>query len=103
MTTNRKLLSPLSILMLVIVLAAIATWLIPSGRYDRLSYTEGNNFSYNSPGGDLLLPLTQPTLDSLKINIPLANFKTGAIKKPVAAITDQSVYASFLLPLCSLK
>jgi uncharacterized ion transporter superfamily protein YfcC len=70
--------------MMVIILAAIATWVIPSGSYDRLSYTEGNRFSYSSVGGDLSLPLTQHTLDSLKINIPLNNFKGGGIKKPVS-------------------
>jgi len=84
MTKNKQLLSPLSILMIVIILAAIATWMIPSGRYDRLSYTEGNSFTYNNPAGDVALPLTQQTLDSLKINIPLANFKDGGIKKPVS-------------------
>lgn len=76
--------SPLSILMIVIILGAISTWLIPSGRYDRLSYTEGNSFIYNTGNGDTALPFTQHTLDSLKINIPLANFQSGSIKKPVS-------------------
>ncbi|RYY51136.1 MAG: YfcC family protein [Chitinophagaceae bacterium] len=84
MTGKKKLMSPLSILMLVIVLAAAATWLVPSGRYDRLSYTDGSDFTYNRDSGDVLLPFTQRTLDSLKINIPLANFQSGAIKKPVS-------------------
>ncbi|MBC7934651.1 MAG: YfcC family protein [Rhizobacter sp.] len=84
MSRKKKLMSPLSILMLVIVLAALATWLIPSGRYDRLSYTGGANFTYNGPAGDAALPFTQQTLDSLKINIPLANFESGSIKKPVS-------------------
>ena len=76
--------SPLSILMIVIVLAAVATWLIPSGRYDRLSYNEGSSFTYNTSDGDIALPFTQQTLDSLKINIPLKSFQSGAIKKPVS-------------------
>lgn len=85
MPANKKnLLSPLSILMLVIVLAAVATWLIPAGSYDRLSYTEGEKFVYQSGTGEQPLPLTQTTLDSLKINIPLASFKEGSIKKPVS-------------------
>lgn len=84
MPEKRKLMSPVTVLMLVIVLAAVATWLIPSGRYNRLSYTEGSSFVYNSPDGDQALPFTQHTLDSLKINIPLANFQAGAIKKPVS-------------------
>lgn len=84
MPGKAKLMSPISVLMLVIVLAAIATWLIPSGRYDRLSYTEGSSFNYNSQSGDVALPFSQRSLDSLGINIPLANFQTGAIKKPVS-------------------
>ena len=77
--------SPLTILMIVIVLAALATWLIPSGRYDRLSYTEGSSsFTYNTVSGDTAISFTQQTLDSLHINIPLESFEKGAIKKPVS-------------------
>ena len=82
--SRKKLMSPISILMLVIVLAAVATWLIPAGRYHRLSYTEGAGFTLNKETGDQVLPLSQRTLDSLQINIPLAGFQTGAIKKPVS-------------------
>lgn len=84
MTAGRKLLSPLSILMLVIVLAAAATWLIPAGRYNRLSYTGAGTFEYSSADTSFRLPLTQSTLDSLRINIPLVNFTNGGIKKPVS-------------------
>ena len=84
MTEKKKLMSPISILMLVIVLAAVATWLIPAGRYDRLSYTEGKSFSYNTISGDKELPLSQQTLDSLHINIPLESFQNGSITKPVS-------------------
>ena len=81
---NRKILSPLSILMLVIVLAAVATWLIPAGNYHRLSYTEGSGFVYKSQTAEGPLPVTQKTLDSLRINIPLESFEKGSIKKPVS-------------------
>ena len=84
MIAERKLLSPLSILMMVIVLAAAATWLIPAGRYDRLSFAGTSNFDYSSANSTVALPLTQATLDSLHINIPLANFTNGGIKKPVS-------------------
>ncbi|MFT3980757.1 MAG: hypothetical protein QM687_09835 [Ferruginibacter sp.] len=84
MAGNKNLLSPLAILMLVIVLAAIATWLIPAGSYNRLSYAEGSGFIYQTPEGDQPLPATQQTLDSLHIRIPLANFEKGAIRKAVS-------------------
>ncbi|MEO6538243.1 MAG: hypothetical protein ABIT07_09945 [Ferruginibacter sp.] len=79
-----KLPSPISILMGVIILAAIATWLIPAGRYNTLSYSEGESFKYSTDVKDSLLPLTQHTLDRLRINISLDKFKTGAIRKPVS-------------------
>lgn len=84
MPANRKLMSPISILMIVIVLAAIATWLIPAGKYNQISYSEGNSFTYITPSGEEALPFTQRTLDSLKINIPLKSFESGSIKKPVS-------------------
>jgi uncharacterized ion transporter superfamily protein YfcC len=40
MAGKRKLFSPITILMIVIIIAAIATWLVPAGRYDTLSYNE---------------------------------------------------------------
>lgn len=84
MKNKKKLLSPLSILMLVIILATLCTWLIPSGRYDTLSYASGNSFSYENASGSTQLPFTQSTIDSLNIHIPLINFKEGGIKKPVS-------------------
>ena len=56
----------------------------PWGQYDRISYTGGENFSYKRLAGDIFLPFSQKTLDSLTINIPLENFKNGALKKPVS-------------------
>lgn len=85
MTTSRTLLSPLTILMAVIVLAALATWLVPAGKYHRLSFDAGaTSFSYETADSSFHIPFTQQTLDSLHINIPLINFSNGAIKKPVS-------------------
>ncbi len=84
MRKNKTLLSPLTILMMVILLAAVATWMVPSGRYDRIGYAAGESFTYNNDQGDTAVPFTQQTLDSLKINIPLLSFKNGDIKKPVS-------------------
>ena len=42
--TKKNLLSPITILMIVIIIAAIATWLVPAGRYDTLSYN-GKSFT----------------------------------------------------------
>ncbi|RZM29094.1 MAG: YfcC family protein [Pedobacter sp.] len=85
MPSLKSLPSPLSILMLVIVFAALATWLIPSGKYNTLAYTEGESgFTYTTKSGVQSLPFTQKTLDSLKILITIDKFKEGNIRKPVS-------------------
>jgi uncharacterized ion transporter superfamily protein YfcC len=85
MAAIKKLPTPISILMLVIIFAAIATWLIPAGKYHTLSFPEGaTTFTYASPGGERSLPLSQKTLDELGIKISLEKFKDGSIRKPVS-------------------
>jgi len=84
MASKRKLPSPITILMIVIIAAAIATWLIPAGQYNRLAYEEGSGFKVTGSKGDTSLAFNQQTLDSLKIKISLEKFKSGAIRKPVS-------------------
>jgi uncharacterized ion transporter superfamily protein YfcC len=87
MPKAKKLPSPLTILFFVIILAAIATWLMPAGEYNTLSYNKGA-FTVTSTKGDTTVdstvPCTQHTLDSLKILVKLEKFKNGDIFKPVA-------------------
>jgi uncharacterized ion transporter superfamily protein YfcC len=83
MAAIKKLPSPITILFIVIIIAAIATWLLPAGEYNTLSYSN-NAFTVTSATGDKILPATQHTLDSLKILITLDKFKSGDIFKPVA-------------------
>ena len=83
MRKKRTQLSPITILMIVIVIAAIATWLIPSGKYNTLAAGE-SHFTYHTDSSDLILSYTQKVLDSLKITIPLEKFQRGDIRKPVS-------------------
>ncbi len=83
MAKPKKLPSPLTILFFVIILAAMATWLMPAGEYNTLSYSNGS-FTITSATGDKTVPCTQKTLDSLKILVKLEKFKSGDIFKPVA-------------------
>jgi len=83
MASLKKLPSPITILFIVIIIAAIATWLLPAGEYNTLAYNN-NSFTVTSATGDKTLPATQHTLDSLKILITLDKFKSGDIFKPVA-------------------
>lgn len=83
MIKSKKLLSPISILMIVIILAAIATWMVPAGRYNTLTYAD-NLFKYNTDSSIIELPFKKETLDSLNIFIPVEKFANGGIRKPVA-------------------
>jgi len=84
MTLSKKVPGPIAVLMLVIVLSAAATWLIPAGEYNKLSMADASHFSVSTTTGPVLLPLAQQTLDSLNIRIPLEKFTSQAIRKPVS-------------------
>jgi len=83
MAKKRTLFSPITILMIVIIIAAIATWAVPAGRYDTLSYSE-NSFIINTDSSKVSRAFTKHTLDSLQIRITTEKFESGAIRKPVA-------------------
>lgn len=84
MAKKRSLPSPLTILMIVIVLAAISTWILPAGEYSKMSSDGNKAFLITSASGSVILPFTQRTLDSLSIKIPLQKFTDGDIRKPVS-------------------
>lgn len=80
----RSLPTPITILMIVIIVAAIATWLIPAGEYNKLSKPDQETFIMSSQGSEIKLPFAQRTLDSLNIHISLEKFRSGSIRKPVS-------------------
>jgi uncharacterized ion transporter superfamily protein YfcC len=69
--------------MIVIILAAISTWLLPAGQYNKLSVT-GKTFTMVTDTNEIALPLTQQTLDSIGIRIKVEKFIKGEIRKPVS-------------------
>ncbi len=75
--------SPITMLMIVIILSALCTWLIPAGSYHKLSMDQ-QFFVVETPTGAINLPLSQHTLDSLSIKIPVQKFSNGDIRKPVS-------------------
>lgn len=82
---KKKLPSPLTILLFVVILAALATWLIPSGKYDTLKYEQSTeSFELYKQDTIVSLPFNQMVLDSLGIQIPLQKFSSGDIKKAVS-------------------
>ncbi|MDQ6609873.1 MAG: YfcC family protein [Bacteroidota bacterium] len=84
MKNKKSLPGPIAILMLVIIIAAISTWLLPSGQYNKLMVTNGTAFLMTSPAGEVNLPLTQKTLDSLGVGISVQKFVDGDIRKPIS-------------------
>lgn len=83
MPSKKSFPGPIPILMVVIILAAIGTWLLPAGQYNKMSVT-GNNFTMVTDTNEIALPLTQKTLDSLGIMIKVEKFIAGDIRKPVS-------------------
>ncbi len=74
-----------SILLIIAALVALLTWIIPSGKFDMLSYNKTeNNFIKTSTKGTVSLPATQETLALLNIKIPLEKFTNGDIWKPIS-------------------
>ncbi|MCF2444773.1 YfcC family protein [Dyadobacter sp. CY345] len=84
MPSIKKLPTPITILMLVIILAAVATMFVPAGKYDTLGYSSGSNFQLSKSDQEVSLPFTQHTLDSLHVLIKLEKFENGDIRKPVS-------------------
>jgi uncharacterized ion transporter superfamily protein YfcC len=80
----KSLPTPLTLMMLVIIVAAISTWLLPAGEYSKLSSKDNKSFVITSPTETNSLPFTQKTLDSLSIKIPLQKFVNGDIRKPIS-------------------
>jgi uncharacterized ion transporter superfamily protein YfcC len=81
MARLKKVPSPLTVLVVVIIISAITTWFLPAGEYDKLISTQ-NSFTVST--SNKALPFNQHTLDSLHILIKLDKFKNSDIRKPVA-------------------
>ena len=90
MTAKRKIPSPLTVLMIVVVIAAVATWLLPSGKYSTLTYSN-NSFIITKGKDEKAIPFNQASLDSLGVRVKIESFEKGDIKKPVAIPGTYSV------------
>lgn len=85
MSASLRFPTPYTVIFLVIILSALATWLIPAGKYSSLIYEEAENrFVISTTAGPVLLPATEAVLDSLNIPVGLDKFTEGKIKKPVS-------------------
>jgi uncharacterized ion transporter superfamily protein YfcC len=74
----------ITLITMVIVLAAISTWILPAGQYNKLTNDQNKRFLVTTTTGVVAVPFTQATLDSLSILIPIEKFIKGEIGKPIS-------------------
>lgn len=75
-----------TVLFIVLILAAILTYIVPAGSYAKLKYnTESQALVVTKPTGEEEeLSATQDTLDKLNIKVDIEKFTDGSINKPIA-------------------
>ncbi len=76
--------SPYSVLYVIIILSALATWLLPAGSFDSLSYNGDIDRFMIEGSQSISVEATQETLDSLGLNMDLEKFKEGKIRRPIS-------------------
>ena len=78
--------SAFTVLVIILILAAALTYLIPSGRFSKLTYSkESNEFMITDENEKVTVQLaTQEVLDKLNINLSVNKFTEEIIKKPIA-------------------
>ena len=82
---NIKFPTAQTILFVIAGFVALLTWVVPSGKYDSLTYNSETKMLVRSSQGETTdLPATQQTLDDLNIKIPIENFTNGGIYKPIS-------------------
>lgn len=88
MTNKKKRSFPtaFTVLFIILILAAGLTYVVPSGKFSRLTYnTQSKEFIITEPNDSTeVLPATQETLNNLKIQLGLDKFVDGVIQKPIA-------------------
>lgn len=74
--------TPYTILLFIIALSALATWFLPAGSFDQLSYEDGVFIVSGQQSQEL--KANQGVLDSLGLNMGLDKFEEGKIRRPVS-------------------
>ncbi|MDR7855164.1 YfcC family protein [Tissierella sp.] len=75
-----------TVLFIVLILAALLTYIVPAGLYSRLTYDPDQSLFLveDSAGESSTLPASQETLNSLNIKMDIEKFIDGSIRKPIA-------------------
>lgn len=75
-----------TVLFIVLIFAAVLTYVVPAGSYSKLKYEpEKKVFTVTKPDASVEeMPVTQATLDKLGVKVDVQKFEDGSISKPVA-------------------
>ena len=89
MSKQKKKLSfptAITVLFIVLVFAAVLTFIVPAGLYSKLTYNaDSNKFEVTQPSGEIVeMAPTQESLDELGVTGNLDKFLDGSLSKPVA-------------------
>lgn len=76
--------SPFTVLYIIIIISAVATWLLPAGSFDTLAYDSEQKIFLVIGEESVNLPGNQTTLDSLGLQIELSKFEEGKIRRPIS-------------------
>lgn len=100
--------TPYTVLMGVILVAAIATWILPAGQYSTIEFdSNSSTFELVTTNGSETLPGIQSTLDQLGIIIPIEKFESGDLSRPISVpgtyqqveSSPQGIVALFMAPI----
>ena len=86
-----------TVLFIILVLAAILTYLVPSGRFSRLTYDDTTNEFVITDHNDEVSTeaASQELLDRLHIQLSLDKFTSGVIRKPIVMKESNSNLKDF--------
>lgn len=78
--------SAFTVLFVLTIIAALATWAIPAGQYAKLSYdADSSSLVLTPPKGDpQSLPAEQKSLEDLGVDLDITQFTSGALNKPIS-------------------
>jgi uncharacterized ion transporter superfamily protein YfcC len=83
--------TPLTVIFIIIIVCALATWMVPSGRYATIAFQDGNFLHTSADGKETVMKATQGSLDSLGVTLKVEKFINGDIYK---AVTVPGTYVS---------
>lgn len=83
---KREFPTAFTVLFIILIFAAFLTYIVPSGKFSRLTYDGGTKeFVITDQNDDVkMIPATQSVLDDLHIQLNISKFEDGTIKKPIA-------------------